>query len=162
MTHLFHRVAHLLRAFRPAAEAIRGPVYVASQRPEIQAAARAWRDRLASARIGSKYDSSLETTVSAPLTASELDAFEAALVHQLASARAHVPEAAIFTDFGMEACLYVSGAASDAGIDKFEYWGWCSRMRILPTQVAFELDSYRSFNWTTVWTNPAETPTNSA
>jgi hypothetical protein len=132
------------------------PVSVAAQRPDIKAGARIWRDRLATARIGSKYDSSLAPTVSAPLTVDELDAFERELCIQFARALVYCPDAPLFTEKGMEVAMYISDAARLAGVHKFEYWGWCSRIRILPTEVAFERPPYRSYDFEVTWR--AETP----
>lgn len=128
------------------------PIPQACQRPEIAAAARLWRDRLARARIGSRLDASLEPTVSAPLSTSELDAFEKSLALQFARAHVYVPHHPLFSSEGSEVCIYVIDAVGESGIStKFQYWGFFSRIRILPQEVSYEEPPYGSRKWTVFW-----------
>lgn len=132
------------------------PVEQLMKREDIRAAARYWRERISSARTGSAYDASFETTVRTPLTPAELDAFELAMARQFARAMHFVPDSPLFKESGVDVSFYVSCVASDADVGhKVAYPGFFTRMRILPDkEVAYEVAPFRSMNWVSIWTAP--------
>jgi hypothetical protein len=153
------RIVAIWQAMRSPVTAIAtriDPVAQAAQLPEIKAAARSWRMRLASAPVDPTRRMSTGVILKASLSEAELDAFEKALVLEFASAKTYCPSHPVFTEGGLEVTVHLGCAARAAGIrEKIEYFGWMSRMRILPTSVDHEVGEwteYRHCNWENTWT----------
>jgi len=135
------------------ANAFRDPIVAAMEREDIKAAAHYWRGRIANARIAG-MDGYLETSVNAPFTEEELDAFERSMAEQIARSFVYTPdENWLFQERGLDIGFYVHCAASKVGAaSKLSYTGFFTRIRILPDkEVAFEKAPYRSHDWTTIW-----------
>ncbi len=138
-----------------AVTALRDPIKVAMEREEIKAAARHWRERLASARICQILDGYMGTSVNSPFTVCELDLFELAMAHELAIAMAYPMCGArkLFQEFGMDVTGFVTLAARNAGLaNKITYNGFYTRMRILVNnEVSYEREPYQSNDWVQLW-----------
>jgi hypothetical protein len=105
----------------------------------IKAAAGYWRDRLAHARIGCNLDQFFETTVTERYTELELDRFEQALIREYCSQVVYNPKSCLFTERGAPASLPIKLALMLSDTDrKIAHLGIYYRMRILPTEVAYE------------------------
>ncbi len=133
-------------------------VLVAGNCPEVLATARYWREQLDQARVhnspGEAQD--LQIEVLQPLTKSELDDFEKALATEIARAKIYCHDSPVFTARGQEFSAHLICAALAVEIsDKICYWGYMTRMRVLPGQVDREvghLFDYGQGNWHNVWT----------
>lgn len=132
-------------------------VLVAGNLPEIAAAARYWRDQLSKSSISSmaQVRGHLQIAVKEALTDEELDDFEQALAYELARAKIHDHKSPIFTVTGQEAAGHLICAANAARVDgKISYWGFMTRIRILPDRVDREVGAifdYGDGNWQNVW-----------
>jgi hypothetical protein len=138
-----------------AVTALRDPIKVATEREEIKAAARHWRERLANARICQVLDGYMGTSVNSPFTERELNLFELAMAHELAIAMSYPMCGAykLFQECGMDITGFVTLAARNAGLaSKITYNGFYTRLRILvDEEVSYEREPYQSNHWVRLW-----------
>lgn len=133
------------------------PVAQAAKLPEIKAAARSWRTKVASAPVGTTRLLDPGVVLKEAPSSAELDASEAALVMEFARAKTYCADAPLWTPTGLEVWYYLHCAAKEAGmLKKVDTFGYLSRMRIMPTRVDHEVGTrysdYRNGNWVNVWT----------
>jgi hypothetical protein len=132
-------------------ESIRRQAVEAAERPQIKAAARYWRERLAKA-AGNANPGIWATRVRGPLSQAELDLFEQCLAYELSGSWVIQPNQAMFQRGGADIALRVAGAARDAGINqKILFEGFFTRIRILEDEVSHEQAPYQSGNWQVIW-----------
>lgn len=132
-------------------------VLLAGNAPEIAQAANYWREQLAQAFVSSSgaLRHHLQIEVKEALTEAELDDFERALAIEFARAKIYCHKSPIFSARGQEASAHLICASIAARINhKVTYWGYMTRMRIMPEQVDREvgdLFDYGKGNWENIW-----------
>lgn len=130
-----------------------------TERPYIQAAARYWRDRLKDAACTPEAGN-MDITLHIKLSEVELERFEVVLRYVLAKSLYFVKSNPLFLPRGLDITVQLWDAAEGAGVkEKISFFGWMTRMRILPESVDHEIGDwteYKRGRWRNIWTPVAD------